>query len=155
MALTDFVEDLLVGVGMFLADNEVVAWRSDGSAYAPGELPFFIRAAMPDTPDNAVSVALYDTAEEVSRDGEDADAVMFLQFRTRGAPVASSAYPGSDTHAEAIYKAFGLPAFRTLVLDTGVIVLLIDRTSTGLLGQDVKGRPERTDNYAFHVTRPA
>lgn len=149
------MEDLLTGVAMHLADNDVLAWRVDGSAYFPTEVALFVGVAMPDQPDQAVVMQLYDTAEEIARDDDGADAVMYVQFRFRGPARTTQVYPPADTTAEAVYKAFGLPNVDTIVLDTGVVVLMFDRTSVGQLGQDAKGRPERTDNYAIHVTRPS
>lgn len=126
-------------VATWLATAGVGVWRPAGPTYTAGEVGMFY-GPIADSPDRAVGVAVYSSADPVST----GITVRFVQVRYRGAPGVPS---GADVLASA-----GFAAIHGVHHRDGVA--RARRISSARLGADDNGRQERTDNYEFILNTP-
>lgn len=142
-----WTNNLLVGLAEELAARGVARWQPTG-AYAPTGLPPIYLRALGDQPDQALALAAYGDP-----DYEDAglsDVVQGVQIRTRGATPDAC-----DDLADAIWdEIHGAEMLRLGTAPNVIATALIRRRSTAALGQDQRGRFERTDNYYVTASRP-
>lgn len=118
------------GVGQYTTTGQVF----DGSSPALSEM------TLPDHPDVAVAVALYD--REISADPRSGGRVAMIQVRGRGAVNA----PALDTSSLMDQVRSHLHGVHHATLG-GVNVARVGFVYSALLGRDANGRQEQTDNY--------
>lgn len=138
-----FTGNLLNGMAQLLATGGAGTYRSDGTAYLPGETAIVL-GAMPQTPDRAIVLSDYPVTDDPSL----SDSVIGLQVRTRG---------GTDPHdVKAIAGAvFDLLHGATAYQAGTVHVVQSLRQGGGPLGRDDSNRWEHSENYYLTVHRPS
>jgi hypothetical protein len=139
--VTAFLVDLVDGLATLLAEAGVATYRPTG-IYSAGETAI-TDTVMPDSPDRAVVLTAYDTADSADL----TDCTVFLQVRTRaGADPREVA--ALDEAAFAVLHGLRDHQF------SASHVALITRANTAPLGVDSLGRHERTSNYTARAQRP-
>ncbi|AVH58381.1 MULTISPECIES: minor capsid protein [Streptomyces] len=136
-----FLVAIVDGLARLLDTAGVATYRPDG-IYAPTDTAI-TDTVMPDSPDRAVVLTAYDTADDPAL----TDCTVFVQVRTRA---------GTDPRAVADLDeaAFGvLHGLRNQQFGTAH-VQLIKRENTAPMGADANGRHERTSNYTLRAQRP-
>lgn len=137
-----FLPDIVDGIARLLAAQSVGTYRPTG-IYTSSETAI-TDTAMPDSPDRAIVLTAYDTADAADL----TDCTVFLQVRTR----ASTDPRQVADLDEAVFGV--LHGLRDQQFGTAA-VRLIKRENTAPLGADATGRHERTSNYTLRAQRPA
>jgi len=134
-------EQVRIGVARHLAGLGIVDYRPPGEAY-PDTLvvPAVFEAVMPESPDLAVAVSVYDWS--TARDKHNPD--VFVQLRFRGAPYDLASVDGPADQAFAV-----LDEAERYVMPGGVRVLQSIRKVTTPPAADANGRFERFESYRF------
>lgn len=131
--------DLVVGLAQHLAALNLARYNETG-VYPDAGLPAAFFGALPDKPDAAVLINVYND----DRERDDTSPDLYVQFRFRT--------PGRNPHAT---QALGDSVFEalhdrsTFTLPNGVRVLLCRRHITGPIAPDQNGRYTRPDSYRF------
>jgi len=139
-----FDNDLFDGIAQMLADASIGQYSSDTS-YADDATAITMQK-LPATPDNAIAITPY----PVSDDPTLSDSVVGIQVRTRTGgmdPRTTNELAGSVFNQ--------LQGLRNTTLSSGVRIVLCERRSGALNGQDDVSRWERVDNYYATVWRPS
>lgn len=136
--------DLLTGLAQFLADQGVVTYRSDGSAYAASETGV-VFGLMPQTPDRVVCLTDY----PVNDDAANPWSQVRVQIRTRGVP--NDPLDNAQLR-DAVNTALQSKAALTF---GSVTVAQALRISSIPMGIDDNRRFEYADNYQFDVQLPS
>jgi hypothetical protein len=136
-----FLVDLVDGIARLLDTAGVATYRPTG-IYTATETAI-TDTVMPDSPDRAVVLTAYDTADDPAL----TDCTVFLQVRTRARqdPREAAALD------EAVFAA--LHGLRNQQFGAAH-VQLIKRENTAPIGVDANGRHERTSNYTLRAQRP-
>lgn len=145
MAITDtFTGSVLDGIAQLLAGGGVGTYRTDGSAYAPGETAI-VFGTLPQTPARCIALSYYPVTETVAtQTGQHG-----VQIRTRGADQDPN---DVDQLADNCHRILhGL----TLVALNSVTAGQIRHQSGASLGQGPTLQWERSDNYYVWADRPA
>lgn len=137
--------NLLVGLARYLEAQGVGQYAEGEEVVAEGDTAITV-IRLPEAPTRIVNLRPYDA----DADPKLSDSVMMLQVRTRGGKAPLEAY----TMANAAYAA--LHGATHLLVDGGdedeedasVMITQIYFTSEADIGPDVKGRFERSTNYA-------
>lgn len=136
-----FLVDLVDGIARTLDTAGVATYRPDG-IYTAAETAI-TDTVMPDSPDRAVVLTAYDTADDPAL----TDCTVFLQVRTRAGPDPREV-AALDEAAFAVLHGLTRHLFGTARIG------LIKRDNTAPLGRDTLGRFERTSNYTIRAQRP-
>ncbi|MER7691568.1 minor capsid protein [Streptomyces sp. NPDC097610] len=136
-----FLVEIVDGLARLLDAAEVATYRPDG-VYETGETAI-TDTVMPDSPDRAVVLTAYDTANSQNL----TDTTVFVQARTRAGPDPREVAALDDAVFEVLHNS-GPFLFGT------ARVVLITRQSAAPLGADTLGRFERTSNYTVRAHRP-
>jgi hypothetical protein len=131
--------DLVVGLAQHLDTLGLARYHPDG-VYPDGPLPAVFFGQLPDKPDAAVLVNVYND----DRDRDDTTPDLYVQFRFRT--------PGRDPRTTTVLGDSVFEALHdrsTLTLPNGVRVLLCRRTVAAPLAADQNGRYTRPDSYRF------
>jgi len=136
-----FLVEIVDGLARLLDAAEVATYRPDG-VYETGETAI-TDTVMPDSPDRAVVLTAYDTANSQNL----TDTTVFVQARTRAGPDPREVATLDDALFEVLHNS-GPFLFGT------ARVVLITRQSAAPLGADTLGRFERTSNYTVRAHRP-
>jgi hypothetical protein len=136
-----FLIEIVDGLAKLLDAAEVATYRPDG-VYETGETAI-TDTVMPDSPDRAVVLTAYDTANSQNL----TDTTVFVQARTRAGPDPREVAALDDALFEVLHNS-GPFLFGT------ARVVLITRQSAAPLGADALGRFERTSNYTVRAHRP-
>jgi hypothetical protein len=136
-----FLVEIVDGLARLLDAAEVATYRPDG-VYETAETAI-TDTVMPDSPDRAVVLTAYDTANAQNL----TDTTVFVQARTRAGPDPREVAALDDALFEVLHNA-GPFLFGT------ARVVLITRQSAAPLGADTLGRFERTSNYTVRAHRP-
>ncbi|MFD4880011.1 minor capsid protein [Streptomyces sp. NPDC058420] len=136
-----FLVEIVDGLARLLDAAEVATYRPDG-VYETDETAI-TDTVMPDSPDRAVVLTAYDTANSQTL----TDTTVFVQARTRAGPDPREVAALDDAVFEVLHNS-GPFLFGT------ARVVLITRQSAAPLGADSLGRFERTSNYALRAHRP-
>ncbi len=131
--------DLIVGVAEHLDALGLARYESTG-IYGAGVLPAVFFGELPDKPDTAVLVNIYN--DDRSRDDDSPDLYVQFRFRTPGRDPRTTADLG-DLVFERLHRS------SNIVLPNGVRVLNCHRHITGPLAPDQNGRYTRPDSYTF------
>lgn len=133
--------EVRVAVAEHLAAHGLAVHAPSG-AYPPGlDAPAVFYGAMPEAPDLAVTVNVYDW--QTGRDKHNPD--VYVQMRWRGGPDPREV----DDYAERAFALLDEAARYTL--PGGVRVLLSRRVVTSEAGRDSNGRYERPESYRFTI----
>lgn len=134
-----YTNSLIEGLAGLIADAGIAVYRPDG-VYVDGETGI-TEAVMPDTPDRIVCLTPYPV-----EDGALTDTVTGVQARLRAGRDPRDVNALSD-------DLFGLLHGLQQTTVGGVYVALAWRQSEAWIGQDTKGRMEKTANYYLRTTR--
>lgn len=136
-----FLVDLVDGLARLLDAEGVATYRPAG-IYTSGETAI-TDTVMPDSPDRAVVLTAYDTADGATL----TDCTVFVQVRTRA---------GADPRQVAALdeQVFAvLHGLRDQQYGDARLALM-KRENTAPMGADPVGRYERTSNYTVRAQRP-
>ena len=136
-----FLVEIVDGLAKLLDTAGVATYQPDG-VYEAGETAI-TDTVMPDSPDRAVVLTAYDTANAQNL----TDTTVFVQARTRAGPDPREVAALDDAVFEVLHNS-GPFLFGT------ARVVLITRQSAAPLGADSLGRFERTSNYTVRAHRP-
>ncbi|WP_405948879.1 minor capsid protein [Streptomyces prunicolor] len=136
-----FLTDVVDGLAKLLDAADIATYRPDGM-YGADETAI-TDTVMPDSPDRAVVLTAYDTANSQNL----TDTTVYVQARTRAGPDPREVAALDDALFDVLHNS-GPFLFGT------ARVVLITRQSAAPLGADTLGRFERTSNYALRAHRP-
>ncbi len=135
-------EQIRRAIAAHLAAEGVVDYRPT-DPYPDGlTVPAVFEVAMPESPDRAVTIGVYDW--NTTRDKHNPD--VFVQLRFRGAPHDIASVDGPADHTFAV-----LDEAERYVMPGGVRVLQSIRKVTTNPARDANGRFERFESYRFTV----
>ncbi|MFJ8992619.1 minor capsid protein [Streptomyces sp. NPDC102279] len=132
--------DLLVGVAELLAAESVGVYSPTGALPAGGT--GIVLGRMPDGPDRAVGLTPYPVSDDDST-----DSVTAVQVRMRAGVNALDLVQLANDVFTVLHNRQGWDAH-------GVRVEISWRNSEAWIGQDARGRMEKTANYYVRSVRP-
>lgn len=140
--MTDQRTDLLKGLAKYLDEQGVGTYTEDDEVVAEGGTAIML-IRLPEAPTRIINLRPYDA----EADPKLSDTVMFLQVRTRGGKAPLEAF----TMANEAYAALHGATHLLVEGDDGeqVMITQIMWQSDADIGPDVKGRYERSTNYAI------
>lgn len=139
--MATYTSALTAGMAELIAGAGLATYRANG-AYTTGENGITV-GIVPDTPDRIVCLTPYPV-----EDGHLADAITAVQIRTRAGRDPRPLLDLSDA-------LFNLLHNREHWQCGGIPIVLSWRQSEAWIGQDTKGRMERTANYYLRTSRGA